>query len=256
MGGVDLITGFMHPQNKTLPQLASDVARALVHVSVGTDAARISTPLLFPGGARIGIEIARHRNGFLVSDMGGAMREAELMGGERQFSRIAPDVAQRFGVRFDHHMLFDLDVPETEIVSAVIAIANAAKSAVEATLHQLATRETIDLRTILWSRLDRMFAHGQVQRQAVIAGSSEQWEFDAIVESRGRTALFEIIAPHANAVSSAVTKFLDIRDLGDNAPSRVAVLSDKLRTPHITVLGRTAKIVGKDDPDEVFLRAA
>jgi|RhiMetdeSRZDD1v2_1073273.scaffolds.fasta_scaffold5134256_1 hypothetical protein len=54
----------------------------------------------------------------------------------------------------------------------------------------------------------------------------------------------------------AVTKFLDIRDLGKVAPNRVAVLVKKDETPHLTVLARNAQIVRADDPDEVFRRAA
>jgi hypothetical protein len=153
-------------------------------------------------------------------------------------------------------MLFDLEVPEAEIMPAVIAIANAAKSAVEATMMQLANRDTVDLRSILWSRLDRVFMGTHVERGGSVLGSSDKWQFDAVVHSRDRVTLFEIISPHANAVSSAVTKFLDVRDLGNGAPNRVAVLSDKERTPHIAVLARTARVIGQNDPDEVFLNAA
>ncbi|MFL9827464.1 hypothetical protein [Rhodoplanes sp. SY1] len=56
------------------------------------------------------------------------------------------------------------------------------------------------------------------------------------------------------AVGSAVTKFLDIRDLGDNAPGRIAVLGDKAATPHLAVLSRTA--VAADDPDTLLAAAA
>ena|SRR5215475_874325 len=38
-------------------------------------------------------------------------------------------------------------------------------------------------------------------------------------------ALFEVIGPNANAVNSAVTKFLDIQDIGESAPGRVAVFN-------------------------------
>ena len=60
----------------------------------------------------VGVEISRLRDGFLVSDGGVARREAGMLGGERSFSRIAHDIAHRFNVRFDHNMMFDLDIAE------------------------------------------------------------------------------------------------------------------------------------------------
>jgi hypothetical protein len=240
----------------SLGSLAQRVAEALVKVVVRNDSARISMPLLYASGSHVGVEIARHHNGYLVSDMGGAMREAELMGGDRQFSRIAPDAALRYGVRFDHHMMFDIDVPESEAVAAVIAVANAAKAAVDLTMLQLAARETVDLKTLLWNRLDGIFLPGTVERNVVVTGSSDTWTFDAVVTTNGRKTVFEMVSPHPAAVSSAVTKFLDLSDLGNDAPNRIAVLGNKLLTPYLAVLSRTATVVGQDDPDEVFRRAA
>jgi hypothetical protein len=54
-----------------------------------------------------------------------------MLGGERTFTRIAPDIAGRYGVRFDQNMIFDVEVTEDELVVAVISVANAAKTAVE-----------------------------------------------------------------------------------------------------------------------------
>lgn len=240
----------------SIGDVAQDVARALVRVTLRDAAARVSTPLLFPCGSRIGVEISRHRNGFLVSDMGAALQEAELMGGDRPFARIAGEIARKLGVRFDQHMFFDLEVPEDELVVAVIAVANAAKSAVEATALQLAAREPVDLRAVLWARLDGLFKGVKVHRNQKLKGSSDEWTFDAVVESNKGLTLFEIVPPHANAVNGTVVKFLDIRDLGDTAPGRVAVVTSKEKTPHLALLARTAKVIGHDASDEVLRMAA
>ncbi|MBY0364341.1 MAG: hypothetical protein K2X45_20735 [Phreatobacter sp.] len=204
----------------------------------------------------VGVEISRIRDGFLVSDAGGAAREAELMGADRVFPRLANEAAQRYGVRFDHHMFFDLDVPDAHLVPAVIAISNAAKAAVDTSAMQLSSVDQIDLRAVLWTRLERIYRPGSVTKRRKVRGSTEDWEFDAAVEVGGQLSLFEIVSPNANAVNSAVTKFLDVRDLGDAAPHRVAVLPQRSRTPHLALLARNARIISADDPDDVFLRAA
>jgi len=238
----------------SLADIAAQIARSLVRVSSNDQMAQIATPLLYPGGSMVSVEFSRRRAGYLVTDAGGARREAELMGGERSFARVAPEIAERFGVRFDHNMIFDLDVAESDLAVAVISIANAAKTAVETTATHLAAGEPADFRISLWNRLEGLYGPSKVTRKRRVRGASDEWEFDATVLMKERLTLFEVVAPHPNAVNSAVTKFLDIQDLGDNAPRRIAVVIKKKDTPHLPVLARTAEIVPLDAPDKVFLR--
>jgi len=239
-----------------LRDFAGQIAGALVRVSMRDQAARLHTPLLFPGGSTVGVEIAPLHGSYLVTDMGSATREAELLGVERIFSKIAQEAARKYGVRFDHHMLFDIEVPADEVVAAVIAVANAAKSAVETAAQAAATKDRLDLKTVFWHRLETVFRGVQVQRNFIARGSSDQWSFDAAIERHGHLTLFELVSPHANSVSAAVTKFLDVSDLGAAAPHRVGVLTAKDRTPHLPVLARTAKVISKDASDEAYLAAA
>ena len=205
----------------------------------------------------VGVEISHLREGFLVTDAGGARREAGLMGGERTFVRLAGEIAERFGVRFDRNMIFEMEVAIDELVVVVAAIANAAKTAVENTAMILATTEHADSRAVLWDKLGRVYGSSKkILHKAKIRGKSDSWEFDAAVETNGHVALFEVIGPNANAVNSAVTKFLDIKDIGEEAPKRIAVLTSKAGTPHLPVLGRTATLLPIDASNAAFLKAA
>jgi hypothetical protein len=238
-------------------QIAEEVARALVRVSSREEAVRLSLPLLYPGGTRVGIEISRLRDAFLVSDAGAARMEAGLLGGERAFQRIAHEVAARFAIRFDHNMMFDLDVSESELVVAVVAVANAAKTAVENTAIHLASVEHADYRAYLWDRLDAAYGAGSITRKPrIFRGAAEQWEFDAAVERAGTLALFEVVTPNANSVNSAVIKFLDVQDLGEAAPRRIAVLTMLDRTPRLPMLGRTARLLTVDAHVDEYRAAA
>ncbi len=151
---------------RSIQQIADEVARALIRISSQDDTARLSLPLLYPGGAMVGVEISRLRDGFLVSDSGGARREAGLLGGEKTFVRIAGEIADRFGVRFDRNMLFEMEVTVDELVVVVAAVANAAKTAVENTAMILATTEHADSRAVLWDRLGGVYGHKKIQRKA------------------------------------------------------------------------------------------
>jgi hypothetical protein len=178
------------------------------------------------------------------------------MGGEKTFVRLAGDIAQRFGVRFDRNMIFEMEVSSDELVVVVAAVANAAKTAVENTASVLATTEHADFRAALWDKLARVYDQKSVKRKVKVRGSSDEWEFDAAVQMQGRLSLFEVVGPHANAVSSAVTKFLDVQGIGTAAPNRIAVLTKKNSTPHLPVLGRTATLISIDASNEVFRQAA
>jgi hypothetical protein len=236
--------------------IADEVARALVRISTREESARLSLPLLYPGGSMVGVEISRLRDGFLVSDAGAARREAGLLGGERSFAQLAPEIATRFGVRFDHNMFFDVDVERDELVVAVSAIANASKAGVEETAARLATVEHADYQSMLWSRLERVFRTRTVVRELPFRGKRETWYFDAAVQFEGKTALFELVSPYATSVHSAVTKFVDVKDLGNIAPQRIAVLTNKDRTPHLSVLASVGKWIPANSEDEAYLRAA
>jgi hypothetical protein len=240
----------------SLSKIAAEVARALIRVTSREESARLSLPLLYPGGSMVGVEISRLRDGFLVSDGGAARKEASLMGGERSFIQLAPPIATRYGVRFDHNMFFDVNVPSDELVMAVSAIANASKSAVDETAMRLAVVEHADYQAMLWCRLERVFTPRVVARTPTYKGHREAWDFDAAIHTHGRTSLFQIVTPFGNSVNSAVTKFVDIRDLGDSAPNRIAILTNKDRTPHLSVLASTARWIPVDAEDETYLKAA
>ena len=240
----------------TIREIAEEVARALIKTSAHNGTARLSLPLLYPGGSSVAVEISKLRDSFLVTDAGIARREASLLGGERTFLRIAKGVAERFGVRFDQNMIFEFEVSNDDLVVVVAAIANAAKTAVEETAMYLAVVHHADYRASLWNCLELVHGKTKVQRGIHIRGSSDSWDFDAAVKRGERLSVFEIVVPNANAVNSAVTKFLDIRDLGRQAPRRIAVLTDKDSTPHLPVLARTARWIPIDASDEAFRKAA
>lgn len=232
------------------------MARALIRISSQDDLARLSLPLLYPGGSMVTVEMTQMRDGFLVTDAGTARREAGLMGGEKTFVRLAADIAERFGVRFDRNMIFEMEVSIDELVVVVAAVANAAKTAVENTAMHLAAVEHADARTLLWDRLGSVYGADKIQRKAKIRGKSVRWEFDAAIERDGRVSVFEVVGPNANAVNSAVTKFLDVSDKGDDAPIGIAVLTRQAATPHLPVLARTARIIPMDASNDLFLKVA
>lgn len=240
----------------SISQIAEEVARALSYSKANNDGAMIVTPLVYPGGGRVSLRFQESPTGYFVSDYGSARREAELMGGRSAFTRIARMAAERYSVRFDSDMMFDIDVPREALVAASIAVANASKFAVDRIAEKLSEEHASDQRVKLWERLEAAFPGAYLVREAAFMGASSQWKFDAVLRNDNGHSVFDIVSPHATSVNAAVAKFLDIKDLGVSAPGRIAVAVEKQNTPHLALLGRTAKIIDISSRVETFRAAA
>jgi hypothetical protein len=67
--------------SNSLSHIAAEVARSLVRVSTHGEAVRLSTPLLYPGGTMVGVDLSRLRDSFLVTDAGAARRKRDCLAG-------------------------------------------------------------------------------------------------------------------------------------------------------------------------------
>jgi hypothetical protein len=236
--------------------IAEEVSRALSYSRCNNDGAMVVTPLLYPGGSRVVLRFMESEQGYFISDMGAGRREAELMDGNVIFTRIARGAAERFGVRFDSDMIFDIEVPHEALVTAAIAVANASKEAVDHTAERVSEKRAMDQRDKLWSRLAAAFPGAYVAREVMFQGASSPWNFDAMIQAGEHQTIFDLVSPHPSSVHAAVAKFLDVKDLGASSPVRVAVTVDKDQTPHLPLLGRTAKIIQLNSAVETFKMAA
>jgi hypothetical protein len=240
----------------TANSVAQEVAQALSYAKETNGIPIVVTPLLYPGGSRVVLRMEQTPDGFIVSDFGSGRREADLMGGSSIYNTIARRAAERFAVRYDSHMLFDLEVPREALVAAAIAVGNASKYAVDSTAEALSERRADDQRRVLWDILKTAFPSRTIQRNEKFTGHTDDWKFDAVVRFDGRPALFEIVTPYPAAVNSALAKFLDVKDIGNDKTVRIAVPTDPERTPHLKLLSRTARIIPLDAPQEAFKAAA
>jgi hypothetical protein len=240
-----------------LRNIADEVAKTLAYVKDSNGDRLVVTPLLYPSGSRVLIRIDQLEKGFFVSDYGCGANEASMLAGiEGLFRRTASQIAARSGIHFDSDLLFDTDVPREALVTSVISVANASKMAVEQTALKISEIGTVDRRETLWNRLEGAFNRTSVQRNVQVQGASSKWSFDAAVSKDGHKVLFEVVTTSAIAVNAAVTKFFDVRDLGQDAFGRIAVTIDREHTPNIAVLGRTATLLDIKASDEQFRRVA
>lgn len=242
--------------DQSLSAIAKEVAMAMSYARETSAEPIIVTPLMYPGGGRVPVRIGHSEEGFLVSDFGSARREADMLGGDAVFAKIARDVAQRHEVRFDCDMIFDLHVPRNALAVAAMVIANASRSAVFQTAEKVSERKADEQRIALQAKLEDTFPKHALMMDAMVGGASSSWKFDAAVTQDGRLSVFDLVSPHAGSVNAAVAKFLDVKDLGSAAPNRIAVTLDRDATPHLALLGRNARVLPFASPKKTYLTLA
>jgi hypothetical protein len=231
--------------------VADEVARSLSYAQSSNGLQQIVTPLLYPSGACVVLRLDASRDGYFVSDAGAGRREAELMGGDRIYARIASNQAKRHAVNFDSDLIFDIEVPKDALVAAVVAVANASKEAVRETAERLSERKSELQRERLWRTLFGVFPRDRIIENAEFAGRSETWKFDALVQAE-RPMLFHTVAPNPISAQSAVARFLDVKDSGGEETVRVSVATSLTETPHLQLLSRTSRVIQIDAPKVQF----
>ena len=241
--------------------LLDAVSRELIAVEQTSAGAFIKTPLNYPGGTGVVVQVGEaDGNRYFISDFGFGLEQAELMGvGRSAFAKYAHAIADSTGTRFDNHAFFVMEVDEDQVAGGVVAVANASQAAVIHTAMRLADK-TDQTDAMLFERLQTIFKVRPeirlVQRAKIVGYSTTPWHVDALVQSRTKQTIFESVSKHPVSIASATTKFYDIARLQD-APSRVAVVRNKrdLGT-YLGVLSQAADVIEDSAPSDAIIRLA
>lgn len=210
---------------------------------------------MYSSGSFVVIRIEGNGDNFLVSDFGAGLQEAEMMGGEPTYRRVARQVAEANGVTFDNFAFFALYVSEGQLPGAIASIANSSQEAVNVTALKLAERNARDNNALLYDRLTSIFAPRHVAKNAQLLGASNtEWHVASLVNINGKQVAFETVTNNPTSVAFAAAKFGDIRLL-PKAPGRVAVVSSKRAMgTYLGVLTQTGNVVERTDSDRVYQR--
>lgn len=243
---------------KALETIAEQVARGLAYAHVQDKDVLVQTPVSFPSGRLIGIQIVGGPETFTVTDAGTAMREAEFLGAEDLFRREARRVATDFGLTFNNWELFEAQAPFGQLVECASAVANAAALSMVRTADKFALRFDVRRREELSIRLTRIYGAARVAKDVEIAGASAKaWNFDAqVILPSGRPGLFSLVTPSPTSIAFAYSKLDDVSRL-DMPPFLAAVLDGTFEPGDKALLARAArKIISVNDNDDVFRLAA
>ena len=210
-----------------LTEVIEDAVPRLVSTAHMPEGSYVTTPLLYPSGSSVVIRVSGGQDRFFVTDFGLGRTEAEMMGGERIFSRNAQQVASAAGVGFDQNAFFAIEVPRDRIAGAITAIANCSLEAVIVTAFRISERASAAASELMVDQLEAAFGQPAVLRHdKVVGASNHEWEFSASVTINARKSLFEVATKHPNSVAAVSTKMNDVARL-EHAPRRIIMVHRK-----------------------------
>lgn len=231
-------------------------AQRLVAVRHEATGSFITTPLMYPSGGAVVVWIDRSSPHFVVSDFAFGARECEIMGADRrQYQKYAGPVAEASGVTLLSDGSFQALVTEGQLEGAIKTIANCSNEVCSRFANRVHQRQRADVKTVLLSKLVRMYGPRVVGREVEFKGASNTpWQIDAVVTSSSGIALFETVTPWFPSVTSTLAKFGDIKLL-PSPPIRTSVLSSEDGFGSwVTALAQAGHVVQATATDATFSR--
>lgn len=182
----------------------------------GSQPTQVITTTLLPSGALASVTVCPRPNGaFSVSDdQAGwndllALGHDELTGGD---TRRGKAIAERLGLLFDGKGFFLQEVTADQLTGAIVFIAEAAREWATSAAENSTRRIEVALTRRVEDRIRSILPKARIAREAELTGAStKKHKFDLVVElSEERKAVFEVVAPNANSLSSTHLKLFDL----------------------------------------------
>ena len=217
----------------------------------------VNVPVRYPSGGMAVVSIDENNGKCWVSDLGHGLMEAAFLGAQEYYARTARDVAQAFGVEFDGHSIFALQVAMSRLESAIVCIANASNQAAQDAVRLSSEAHSHRKSEQIFERISTIFGPKVVAKSRHVDGRHVAWEAHNVVAMpNGNTAVFEYMTSHANSVSSRFLMFSDIRMLDQKISLNVVVQNARSLDAKGQMIGDVANIIEFNAADQEFIQFA
>lgn len=237
--------------------IVDEVARGLVTTEHFGAGSLIRTPVNYPSGASVVVEITQQKDRFFVCDMGAGHQEAEMIGASALFSKSASTIAQNYGIRFDNQAFFVAEASRDQLAGAATIVANCSVEAVAMAAFKTAERKYEEQSDKLYQKLISIFDKREVISNTNFTGSSaHSWPVSAIVTRGASVAIFEPVSKNHMSVVNTTAKFHDFARL-ENPPIRISVVPRKIDMgDYINILSQAGSIIEFDVAKDAYERVA
>jgi hypothetical protein len=107
------------------------VARSLCRVDHHDGRGIVDTPLLYPDGSSVAIQVDDTPDGCRISDGRAADEQARALGVDNAFRAQAIAIAQAAGIAFEDGAFVVIATAPDRVAGAIVTVANCAKEAVD-----------------------------------------------------------------------------------------------------------------------------
>lgn len=207
------------------------------------DGARIATHCLYPSSESVHVYVVKMGDTFLVHDGGDSFRVAWSHGrDEPVINKALERAAERFHVHAIGHQLRIKDIPPDWLISAILAIANAASQAAFAAVERMNASNEIALVKQIDSFLSERFTHNQIARELTLTGKSGgKRRFDFAIRRDGNyDFLINAITPHHASIAA---KYVAFSDSAMPREKKLAVFGKPLDTDDTALLKEVADVL-------------
>lgn len=207
-------------------QIIDEAVHRLVRTEHFAASTVVNLPILYPSGSTVAVEARLQGDRCFVSDMGNGFNEADLMGSSRYYPKIAQEVAEAAGIRFDGRAVFAGEASIDLIGGLITIVANCSHEAVAQSAFKLARKRDKAEEEQLYHRLVDVFGKPYVERNVEMRGASNHaWAVASLVRIHGHLAVFDSVVAYHSSVVNVATKMHDLARLED-PPARIAVTKD------------------------------
>ena len=135
-----------------LSNIVDAVAKQIVSTEHFRNGSIIRTPLMYPSGASVVVQITQHQERFFVTDMGIGSQEADMFGGSNYYNRSAAALAEHYGIRFDNQAFFVAEAAREQLAGATTVVANCSSEATAIAAFRSADRVFEEQADILYKK--------------------------------------------------------------------------------------------------------
>lgn len=199
---------------------------------------RFATHCLYPSSDQVHVFIGQRRDGFRVTDGGGAWRSALRVG--RANNSIFDVACRRYSVKSGGGIIVAEPPDGDWLYAAALAVANASAMAARTAL-ELHERSEKSLNSEIYDTLSRHIPKHRIARNYEYRGrSGHMWPIDFAV-MRTETTLLKSVSQNGNSINSNYATFGDIGD--NSALVKLSIFDGELKQDSAALIRQVAALV-------------
>ena len=209
----------------------------------GERGARVETHCLYPSFEPVCVYVAKHGDGYIVSDGGGAVASAWVHGRDEIHKVLVRECA-----RFSADCVGDaveVRVPSADwLKAAILSVANASAAAATVSLERVAVAAERILGERIYEALSNVVPTSTIAREFEYRGASgKRWRYDFAAATGDHLLLVNAVTPHHISISAKYVAFADTPANDDGRLEKLAVFGRKLETADVALITQVATLV-------------